>query len=85
MNDTTPKIAEKMEEMFQQKTPGERLAMGCSMFDLAKELVKSSILQNDPDISPSLMRQELFLRFYGNDFNPAARQKIVHHLTHVKP
>lgn len=84
MNDTSPQMAQKMEGMFQQKTPAERLLMGLSMFDLAKQLVRSSILQEKPNASPADLRKELFLRFYGNDFAPVRQQKIIEHLTRAE-
>lgn len=81
MNDTAPQIVSKMEEMIRQKTPSERLSMGCSMFDLSKELVRSSILKEDPRISAAYLRRQLFLRFYGDDFSSAQQQKIIGYLT----
>lgn len=72
MNDTAPEIAAKMREMFQKKTPAQRLMMGCSMYDFSKQLVVSSILRQKPDISLPDLRKELFLRFYGNVLKPAA-------------
>lgn len=81
MNDTTPQIAAKMEEMFRQKSPSERLLMGCSMFDLSKELVKSSVLGENPTASYTDLRKELFLKFYGTDFNSVQQQKILKHLS----
>ena len=80
MNDTPPKIAEKMREMIRRKTPEERLRMGCSMFDFSKSLVVNAILRERPNLSPAELRGELFLRFYGNDFAPARREKILAHL-----
>ena len=81
MNDTTPKIAEKMREMIRGKTPEERLKMGCSMYDFSKHLIIRSILENRPNLSPADLRRELFLRFYGNDFDSEKREKILEHLS----
>ena len=81
MNDTSPQMAAKMEEMFRQKTPAERLLMGCSMFDLSKRLVRSFILKEKPSLSSLEMRGELFLRFYGNDLDANRQRKILTHLT----
>ena len=80
MNDTSPEMEARIREMIRRKTPMERVLMGCSMFDLAKQLVKSSVLQKNPDVSPGRLRQELFLRFYENDFGPLHRRKILEHL-----
>lgn len=83
MNDTSPKMKEKMIEMIQAKTPEERLAMGCSMFDFSKQLVLSSLKMRKPPLSSQELRRELFLRFYGCDFGYAAKKKILEHLNHA--
>lgn len=77
MNDTHPKVAEKWKEWMASKRPEERLMMACSMYDTAKALVVSSILDKTPDISPSQLRREVFLRFYGSDFDPVTTKKIL--------
>ena len=76
MDDTSPRVAEKMRELVRAKTPAERLKMGCSMYDFSKQLVVHSILEREPGLSPTGLRRELFLRFYGNDFNPKKRREI---------
>ena len=76
MNDTSPQIEAKMIQMIRLKTPIERLKMGCSMFDFSKQLVTNSILRENPNLSPAFFRRELFLRFYGNEFDPVHREKI---------
>jgi len=80
MKDTHPKIVEKFEEMLSAKTGQERLMMGCSMFEMSKRLVVSSILQQNPHASPSFLRREVFLRFYGHEFDSKTVEKIVQHL-----
>ena len=77
MNDTHPRIAEKLKEWMAAKRPEERLLMCCSMYDTAKALVIASIRERTPDISPSQLRREVFLRFYGSDFKPETRDKIL--------
>jgi len=80
MNDTSPQIAEKIREMICKKTPEERLKMGCSMYDFSKQLVTYSLLETRPGLSPRELRRELFLRFYGNDFDSTTREKIITHI-----
>ncbi len=84
MKDTSPRMALQMEQMLQQKTAAERLLMGCSMFDFSKELVVSAVLRENPHLSAAEIKQEIFLRFYGNDFGPESRQKMIQHLGSVK-
>jgi hypothetical protein len=83
MNDTHPKISEKFEEMLVAKTTQERLVMGCSMFEMSKRLVVSSILQQNPHSSPSFLRREVFLRIYGHEFDSKTVGKIVQHLMNL--
>ena len=80
MHDTPPEIIEKMCQMMQMKSPIERLKMGCSMYETSRFLIIRTILENDPNISENDLRKEFFLRFYGNDFTPEARKKIMDHL-----
>lgn len=81
MNDTSPAVKVKMQEMMKQKSPQERLAMGCSMYDMSKQIVVSSILQQTPKISAAELRRKLFLRFYGNDFDAVRSEEILKQLT----
>lgn len=80
MDDTTPEISEKIREMIRGKTPLERLEMGCSMFETSRQLVTRAILEENPQISEKGLRQQLFLRFYGDDFDEQEREKILHYL-----
>ena len=81
MNDTSVEMAVKMREMILRKLPEERLRMGCSMYDFSKQLVTGAILRENPDLSPHVLRGELFRRFYGNDFDVATQKKILERLT----
>lgn len=80
MDDTRPEIAEKFNKMFQERTPEERCKMGSSMYDTAKYIAACAIREEIPIYSAAKLRQELFLRFYRDDFNPITRQKILDHL-----
>lgn len=80
MDDTTPEIAEKMHEMIRNKTFLERAEMGCSMYQTSKQLIIRAILEENPSISEISLRQQLFLKFYGNDFNEEEKEKILQYL-----
>ena len=84
MNDTSPKITHKMCELIQKKTPAERIKMGCSMHQTSKRLIIRAILESNPQITKSKLRQEIFLKFYGNDYDPATKLKILSHLANQK-
>ena len=77
MNDTDDKITEKMHEMIRLKSPEERLKMGCSMNETSRILVTQAILRKHPNISNARLRRELFLKFYGDDFDVETREKIL--------
>ena len=72
MNDTSPKIEKMMTDRMKLLSGEERLKMGASMFDTAKQLVIASLCASD-EID---MRIRIFLRFYGNDFDDHTIEKI---------
>ena len=80
MDDTSPEITKKMCEMMQKKSPFERVKMGCSMYETSKRLVIQSIRKNNPHFSAAELRQEIFLKFYGNDLPPIVLKKVIKHL-----
>ena len=61
------------------KTPQERLEMGFSMFTFAKALIRSSLEQKG-DMPRGILRQQLFLRLYGDEFDDMEKNKILEHL-----
>ena len=77
MNDTHDSIKKLFHQMMMEHAPLERLEMGCSMFDFAKQIVRSSILQSNPKSSAREMKREIFLRFYKQDFQPKQHKKIL--------
>ena len=77
MNDTDPEIEQKFLAMLLERSGEERLKMGCSMHATAQALVKASVLEKDPLASPAALRQALFLRFYGHEFDAETREKIL--------
>jgi len=76
MNDTHPEVAARFRNLMRAKSNEQRLLMGCSMYDTAKEIVKSAIYNQRPGIRPEEMKKEIFLRFYGLEFSQAAKEKI---------
>jgi len=76
MNDTSPEIERKYRELLLRRSGAERLKMGCSMFATARALVIASVLEKEPLVSPATMRERLFLRFYGTDFETEVRERI---------
>jgi hypothetical protein len=84
MNDTDPEVEQKYIALLMARSGEERLKMGCSMHATAQALVKASVLENDPLASPAALRRALFLRFYGHEFDPDTRVKILSALEGVR-
>ncbi len=66
-----------MLEMMQEKSEFEKIFMGASMFDTARAITRAAILEERPDISPADFSAEFFRRWYGEDFEPGKREKII--------
>jgi hypothetical protein len=63
----------KFRKMLMERSGEQRLKMGCSMHATSRALVKASV----PEASPAALKRALFLRFYGDDFDPKRRKKIL--------
>lgn len=77
MNDTAPEIDERFRAMLLARTGEERLIMGCAMRDTSRALVEASLRERDPQSTVEAIRKGLFLRFYGHEFDPDTRAKIL--------
>ena len=77
MNDTSPEMEKQYHALLMRRSGAERLKMGCSMFAAAREIVKSSILNENPGLTESELKERIFLRFYGLDFSESQKQKII--------
>ncbi len=76
MNDTHPEMAAQFRNLMKAKSNEQRLLMGFSMYDTARQIVQSAIYSQRPGITPEEMKKEIFLRFYGLEFSQADREKI---------
>jgi hypothetical protein len=84
MRDTTAEITRKMCEMISEKSPIERLKMGVSMYETSKHLIIRAILEENPQISKADLQKEIFLKFYGNDYDATQREKIMKHFSDIQ-
>ena len=80
MNDTRKKASQRIRTLMKKKSAQDRLMMGFSMFDAAKLLVIESLKAKTPLLNPRDLKERLFLRFYGNDFNHDTKKKILNNL-----
>lgn len=85
MSDTSPEMEERYRAMLMARSGEERMKMGDSMYATARTLVIASILERDPSASPGALRQALFPRFYGHEFDAAARERILARLADPLP
>ena len=85
MTDTPPEVMQRYRAMLLERSPEERLKMGCSMGATARMLVRASVLAQDPHASPAAVRRALFLRFYGHEFEAAERERILARLGQDEP
>ena len=76
MKDTSEEFEIRFRNMIMRRSPEERLLMGSSMFDTAKQIVRSSIMEQYPKILPKEMKEKIFLRFYGMEFSEIDKKKI---------
>lgn len=80
MFDTHPDAAVRYRDLMMSKSGQQRLLMGCSMYDTAKKIVRSAILNSRPEITDKDMKKEIFLRFYAQEFSRADREKFLSNL-----
>lgn len=76
MKDTPAGIERKFRQMLLRRSGEERLKMGCSMHAAARALAKASISQQHQDAQAHELKRLVFLRIYGNDFEPEERERI---------
>lgn len=77
MDDTQSEVDERYRSMLLRLSGEQRFKMGCSMFDAAKTLMEAGIRERNPQASTAEVRQELFLRFYGHEFDAQTRTRIL--------
>ncbi len=85
MKDTSPAMEARYREMLLARSGEERLRMAGSMYATARVLVIASILEKEPAATPARLRQALFERFYGHEFDETTRARILARLGAPRP
>lgn len=80
MKDTRPDVEAKYRAMLLARSGEARLEMAGSMYATARALVEASVLATDPSVSAAALRQAVFLRFYGSEFDAKTRERILDRL-----
>ena len=77
MTDTSGDVEARYHAMLLARSGEERLRMAGSMYATARALAVASIVEADPTASDVEVRQALFLRFYGHEFDDPTRARIL--------
>jgi len=77
MTDTPTDVQARYEAMLLARSGEERLRMAGSMYATARALAVASITAADPTASLADVRQALFLRFYGHEFDERTLARIL--------
>jgi hypothetical protein len=77
MKDTSPEMETRYRAMLLARSGEERLRMAGSMYATARALVVASVRHANPTAPPAEIRQAVFLRFYGHEFDEPTRARIL--------
>lgn len=77
MDDTHPSIKDEFHRRLMAHSGETRMVMGSRMFDACREMVLASVPNS---LSDSEIREALFLRFYGDEFDEKHRIRILEYL-----
>lgn len=77
MRDTTPDIERRLAAMIAERSPGERLRMASDMFSSARALLRAGLLRQNPALSDEVLKTQVFLRLYGEDFTGVEASRII--------
>lgn len=80
MTDTPPDVDAAFTAMFATLTPTERVRMMSEMFDTARRILIAGIRDEQPDISDTELKVQIFLRTYRDDYSPGERDRIIAHI-----
>ena len=84
INDTHPKIRQLYNKRLLSKSPLERLRMASGMYDSAKALATSGIINEKEKLDSAQLRRELFLRMYKNDFLDIDIERIMKKIPNMR-
>ena len=76
MKDTPPEIDARYRAMLMQRSGEERLTMGCAMRETARALVEASILEQDPQATPEVVRRASSFASMGTNSMPIAAKRF---------
>lgn len=77
MTDTPDAVRTRYRVMLMRRPGAERLKMACDMFDAARRLARAGLGDTTGTNRSPEFKVRLFLRIYGQDFDPETRARIV--------
>lgn len=77
MNDTSSDIYKKQLEIFLQKTDEERFKIADELSAFGREILMSSIRENNPGISKLDLHLEVFRKCYADNFTADEMDRIL--------
>ncbi len=78
MSDATPEIDARYRAMVHAWPPGgDRFRIASDLCDITRGLVIAGLRAETPQITASELRQELFLRYYSDEYSPEQRKKLL--------
>ena len=77
MNNIDSIAKKKRSHLQSMLTPEDRIRLTERMFEMAQHLALIDIRETHPGLTERQQRQELFLRFYRQDFSDEQLQKII--------
>lgn len=83
MNDTPAGIEATFLDLIMSRSPSERLAMACGMFDTGKALIQAGIRGECGRLESGELRRRTFLRLYAQDFAEDEREQVIAALADV--
>lgn len=85
MNDTPPDVEARIRALHAARSGSDRVRMASEMFTMARALMAADIRRRDPAVSEVDLRIRIFERTYGDDLDPATRERVVARLRAFRP
>lgn len=79
MQDTSPEMYEKQQEITFRMSPAERFNQGMDMINFVRATVLNSLKQTQPELHGGALRYAFFERYYGAEFSEEEKAKIKAH------
>jgi hypothetical protein len=76
MNDTPEHIRKKQNEIYNRKSYAEKSKYVFDLTELSRKIIVDQLRKNNPEMSETDLKVELFRIFYKDDFEPEKLDEI---------